>query len=320
MCSPDVVCVGLIVADHVSAPIEAFPPAGGLVTTPKLELTIGGCAANVAVDLARLNVPTAIVGRVGNDPLGGYVRDVLAESGVDSSQIVLSDTAQTSATLVVNVAGEDRRFIHAVGANAELTGAEVTDALIREAKVLYVGGFGLNAALSGERVAELFQRARAANVQTLLDVVVGDPAQVREMLVPALPWTDLFLPNVDEARALTGREDPREQIEAFLEAGAKTVVVTAGPAGVFLGNQEGTRLSVPAHQVEQIDGTGGGDAFAAGFMYGLLQEADPADCLQFGAAMGASCVQHPGATTGVFDESQLREFVMSHRLTVAVQA
>ncbi|MCA9054875.1 MAG: carbohydrate kinase family protein [Planctomycetaceae bacterium] len=63
----DVLCAGLIVADHVCAPIERFPPAGGLATTGRLELTIGGCAANVAVDLARLGLRVAIGGRVGND-------------------------------------------------------------------------------------------------------------------------------------------------------------------------------------------------------------------------------------------------------------
>lgn len=99
----DVICAGLIVADHVSAPIAALPPSGGLVTTDRLDLTIGGCGANTAADLARLGVKVALSGRVGRDALGGFVRDVLTAQGVLCNLVTVSPTAQTAATLIVNV-------------------------------------------------------------------------------------------------------------------------------------------------------------------------------------------------------------------------
>lgn len=312
--TPDVICVGLIVADHVCAPIRKIPAPGGLITTPSLELSIGGCAANVSTDLAKLNVPVSLIGCVGDDPFGRYVRQQLEENRVCCDHVIVSPTAQTSATMVVNVIGEDRRFIHAVGANKELTGNEVSDDLLAAAKIIYVGGFGLNPELSGENIRDLFERAHQLGVLTALDVVLDDVPACVEMLKIALPATDFFLPNSDEARLLTGHAEPTEQASSFIEQGAKSVVITSGPAGVLYKNSERAEVHLPAYQVEQVDGTGGGDAFVSGYIYGLLKAATPHMCLTYGSAMGASCVQRSGATTGVFNAEELEAFVAQHPL------
>jgi sugar/nucleoside kinase (ribokinase family) len=313
--SPDVWCLGLIVADHVAAPVPALPESGGLVCTPRTELTIGGCAANVAVNLAKLGMSAGIVGCVGDDVLGRFVHERLAHSGVDCRRLILSSTAQTATTLVVNVTGEDRRFIHAVGANAELTGRELNGADLERARMVYVGGFGLNPALSGEHVAALFAAARAAGVRTLLDVVVADASSLRPMLEPVLPVTDVFLPNSDEGRMITGLDAPRAQAEFFRHLGASTVIVTRGKRGSLV-LHAGECWEAPAHDVQEVDGTGGGDAFAAGFMYGLRRGADVPQSLQFAAALGASCVQSAGATTGTFTAPELEAFVRTHPLPI----
>lgn len=309
----DVLCVGLIVADHVAAPIAAIPPSGGLACTPRTELTIGGCAANVAVDLVKLGVSASVVGCVGDDVLGRYVSEELSSAGVNCSQIVVSPRTQTSTTLVVNVQGEDRRFIHVLGANGELTGTEIDPDVLKQSKIVYVGGFGLNAALSGENVALLFAQAREAGVRTVLDVVIGDPNTISDMLKPVLPVTDLFVPNTDEARVITGLDVPLEQAKTFQEQGAETVIVTCGGRGsVVLSPEECVR--VPIYEVEEVDGTGGGDAFASGLMYGLLAGKDLIDCVKDAAAMGASCVRATGATTGTFNAQELRDFIAAHAL------
>lgn len=310
----DVLCAGLIVADHVCAPIERIPAAGELELTDWISLTIGGCAANAAVDMAKLGLRAAVAGCVGDDVLGRHVAAELESQGVDCSQIVRLRTSQTATTMVVNVRGEDRRFIHAAGANTVFTGREIDRDLLGRVRAVYIGGFGLNPALSGEAVAALFRDARAAGVMTLLDVVIG-AIDVGPMLEPVLPLTDLFLPNEDEARVITGLSAPTDQARHFQEAGAQAVVITRGRNGALL--SEGDRmLEAPAHPVEQVDGTGGGDAFLAGIVYGLLHGHRLESCLQYGSAMGASCVQASGATTGVFNRQQLEEFVAAHPLPV----
>ena len=310
-----VLCAGLIVADHVSAPISSMPSAGSLVVAPGMELTIGGCAANTATDLAKIGVRVGIVGCIGADPLGNFVRQSLIGQGVDDRHLQVSTTQQTAATLVINVVGEDRRFIHAVGANAEFTGTDLSADDLRGVRVLCVGGFGLNPALSGENVADLFQRARAAGVMTVLDVVLNETEDVRQMFVPVLPWTDLFLPNRDESTQLLGETDPALQVQRFLQAGVSTVIITCGGDGLLAANQDGV-WQMPAHQVRQIDGTGGGDAFVAGYLLGVLENLPLPQRLAYGAALGASCVQSMGATTGVFDRPRLLKFVAEHPLPV----
>jgi sugar/nucleoside kinase (ribokinase family) len=269
----------------------------------------------VAVDLARLGLTACVAGRVGDDVLGRHVAAALAAEGVATDQVTYSTTAQTATTMVVNVRGEDRRFIHAAGANAEFTGAEVTPAAIRTSRALYVGGFGLNAALSGERVARLFRTARESGVLTILDVVCACD-DVAGMLRPVLPLTDLFLPNRDESEIITQRSSPVDQARWFRGQGVACAVVTCGKDGAVLADATQT-LRTGVYDVEQVDATGGGDAFVAGFLYGRLHGRSVVDCLKLGSALGASCVQSPGATTGVFRAAELEAFVAGRPFTAA---
>lgn len=311
----DCLAAGIVVADHVCAPVDRLPLPGELVTTSRLDLTIGGCAANVATDLAKIGLNVGIVGRVGDDIFGRFVREELAAADVDCRHLSCSSTAETSGTLIINTRGEDRRFIHSVGANAEFTGLEITPDLIRSARSLYVGGFCLIDTLTAENVADAFRIAREAGVPTLLDVVIPGPGDYLPMLEPVLPWTDIFLPNCDEGRTILGIEDPVEQSAAFRQLGASTVVVTCGNAGAILTCDASTFRS-GTYQVEFVDGTGGGDAFAAGYIHGLLASATPQECLKYGSALGASSVRSSGATTGVFSRDELESFVAAQSLDV----
>src|SRR3954468_8410739 len=105
MALPQVLSAGIIVADHLCAPITHLPAAGELVMTDQMLLTLGGCAANVAVDLVKMGVHTAVVGRVGGDVFGRVVADMLQGSGVQTDGLTVSPAADTSQTLIVNVRG-----------------------------------------------------------------------------------------------------------------------------------------------------------------------------------------------------------------------
>src|SRR5215813_7292311 len=102
MQSSAVLCAGINVADHVSSPISHLPKAGELVLADQLLLTIGGCAANVAVDLVKQGLSAAVVGRVGGDVFGRVVADMLAERQVDVSLLTTTPGVDTSQTLIVN--------------------------------------------------------------------------------------------------------------------------------------------------------------------------------------------------------------------------
>src|SRR5262245_15259819 len=287
---PEVLCCGIVVADHLCTPISHLPPAGELVLADRLILTIGGCAANTAVDLRKMEVRSAVVGRVGDDVFGRVVADMLRESGVDVSSVSARPGSDTSQTLIVNVAGQDRRFIHSFGANVDFRAADIPRALFGRAKVLYLGGYLIMPRLDPNELAGVFAAARATGMKTVLDVVTPGPADYLPQLDPVLPHVDVFLPNTDEARLIPGEEGPLEQAEFFRARGAKTVGITCGGSGSVLVDH-GHRLKAGAYPIGYVDGSGGGDAFAAGYMVGLLRGLGTVDCLRVASALGASCVR-----------------------------
>ncbi len=311
----DCLCAGVVVADFICDPIARMPVPGELMMTGRIALSLGGCASNVALDLAKLGRQASVVGRIGDDAPGVFVKHTLEAAGVETSHLRQMPDAPTSSSLIVNVRNEDRRFIHAFGANALIDGTEVNADLIRSARILYVGGFFLMPRLTADRLVPLFQLARELGVTTVLDVAIPDPGVCGNQLAQVLPWTDVFLPNTDEARLLTDLEDPIEQGQVFRELGAGTVVVTCGGEGAILLSAT-QRMRSKIFPVEFVDGTGSGDAFDAGYIHGLLSGHPAERCLEIGSALGASCVRGSGATTGVFNHQELDEFLATQRLEI----
>jgi sugar/nucleoside kinase (ribokinase family) len=311
----DILCAGIVVADHVSSPIPHLPAAGELVLADQLVLTIGGCAANVAVDLARLGVPAAVVGRVGGDVFGRVVADLLRERQVDVSALRVTPGVDTSQTLIVNVQGEDRRFIHTFGANGEFRAGDVPLDRLARCRILYLGGYLLMSRVVQEELIPVFAAARRAGARTVLDVVTPGPGDYLSRLDRLLPHVDVFLPNDHEARLITGETDPWKQAELFHRLGAKTAIVTRGERGaVLVSGRE--RLRAEVFAVPFVDGSGGGDAFAAGYVDGLLQGLDAEGCLRMASALGASCVRAIGTTTGTFTRPECDTFLREHSLRV----
>ena len=313
--SADVLCAGIVVADHVCTPISHLPAAGELVLAERLLLTIGGCAANVAVDLARMGLAPAVVGRVGGDVFGGVVADMLRGHRVDVSALQVSPGLDTSQTLIVNVVGQDRRFIHTFGANAAFRAADSPVDLVTRRRVRYLGGYLVMPQVDQDALAQVFAAARRAGARTVLDVVTPGPGDYLLRLERLLPQVDVFLPNNHEAELITGERDPLRQAEAFRRLGVGTAIITMGGEGTLLVGER-LRLRAGVYPVEFVDGSGGGDAFAAGYICGMLEGRGPEDCLRLASALGASCVRAVGTTTGVFTRAECEAFLGGHELPI----
>jgi sugar/nucleoside kinase (ribokinase family) len=311
----EVVCAGIVVSDHVCTPIDHLPAAGELVLADRIMLTLGGCAANVAVDLAKMEIASTVVGRVGGDIFGRIVAQLLQESGVDISALLTSSQADTSQTLIVNVQGQDRRFVHTFGANADFCPADIPLERVLAARVLYVGGYLIMPLVTQESLIPVFAAARKAGVRTVLDLVTPGPGDYLPQLEKLLPHVDVFLPNNHEAELITGEHDPLRQATLFHELGAGTSIVTRGGEGAVLVDDR-VRLRCGAYTVPCVDGSGGGDAFDAGYICGLLRGLGPEDCLRIASALGASCVRAVGTTTGVFTRKECEEFILGHPLRI----
>lgn len=313
----DCLSVGVLVADHMCAPIARMPKQGELVLTDRLLLTIGGCASNAAMDMARVGVDVNVVGCVGNDAFGQFIIDTLDAAGAGTRLIQKLDTVGTAATLIVNVAGEDRRFIHTLGANAKLTVADIPWDELKKSKVLYVGGYLLMTSLDQLELADVFRQARAAGVTTVLDVVLPGTGGYWEKLEKLLPHTDVFLPNTDEAALITGLDDPKAQATRFHEAGAGTVVITCGGDGTYLCTKD-LRIKAEIYRFPYVGGTGAGDAFDAGYIAGLLQGLAPLECLAWGNVLGGSCVRAISATESVFNRAEAEAYLKEHPLATTI--
>jgi sugar/nucleoside kinase (ribokinase family) len=311
----DVLCAGILVADHVCTPIDHLPAAGELILADRLLLTLGGCAANVAVGLAKMGVAASVAGRVGGDVFGRVVADMLRETRVDVSAVTVTPAVDTSQTLIVNVRGQDRRFIHTFGANAHFRAADIPADRAKRCKVLYLGGYLIMDRVTQEELAPVFAAARASGARTVLDVVTPGPGDYLPRLEKLLPHVDIFLPNDHEAMLITGETDPVRQAERFRALGVKTVIVTLGDRGAVLVG-DGVRLLSTTFPVDFVDGSGGGDAFAAGYIDGLLHGFDEAGCLKVASALGASCVRAIGTTTGVFTRAECDAFLLAHELRI----
>jgi sugar/nucleoside kinase (ribokinase family) len=312
-----VVSAGVLVADHLCTPIDHLPAAGELVKADELVLNIGGLAANVSVNLARLGVRAAVCGKVGDDVFGRYVAETLGRQGVDLSLLSVDPSHATSQTLIINVKGEDRRFIHSFGANEALAPADLDAVLALDPppRVLYLGGYLILSGLDPESVARRFDKARRRGILTVLDVACPGPSDYLARLEPVLPYTDVFLPNDDEAALILGETDPVAQADAFHALGARHVVITRGVHGA-VSVSDGLRVRLGTYPVEFVDGTGGGDAFDAGYIAGLVDGLDELARLRLASAVGGSCVRAVGTTAGVFNRAEADAYIAAHDLMI----
>ena len=309
---PPVVCAGIVVADVFVPPLERLPEAGELVTTDDFVVETGGCAANAALALARLGVRAAVVAKVGDDHFGAFVEDELSAAGLDVTGIRRVAGLGTSKTVIISVSGEDRRFIHTFGANAALCAADLVPALAAAPDVLYIGGFLVLPALRQDELAAQLRLARQAGTRVVFDVVApADRTLSLDDVAGVLPEVDYFVPNDDEAAALTGESDPRRQAERLLELGAGTVIVTLGERGLIAVSRDET-FELPAPHVDFVEPSGAGDAFAAGLVYGLLQGWPLRRLLEFASVIGASACTHLGCTAGLLTRAEADAILESH--------
>ncbi len=315
MSASPVVCAGVVVADHLCTPISHLPASGELVKADELVLNIGGCATNAAVVLAKLGIKASVCGKVGDDVFGRFVAETLHGYGLDTGTLAIDPTRATSQTLIVNVKGDDRRFIHSFGANAGLVAADLDAVLKTPPKILYLGGYLILPGLEPQALAERFAAARKAGVITVLDVAVPGPGDHLEKLRPVLAETDVFLPNTDEAAVILGEKDPIRQAHTFRELGARRVVITRGERGA-IAISDALQVQLETYPITFVDGSGGGDAFDAGYIAGLLEGRSELDCLKLASAIGASCVRAVGTTAGIFTREEAVAFMSQHDLKV----
>ncbi|MEM1586326.1 MAG: carbohydrate kinase family protein [Candidatus Bathyarchaeia archaeon] len=255
----------------------------------------GGSAANTAVGLARLGVKVGYVGKVAEDREGKLLLKSFIDEGVDVGGVVVSKSSR-SGTVIGFVDKKGNRALYLdPGVNNTLEYNEVNLGYVKGAKILHLTSF------AGETPFEA-QKNLLENLPRDIKVTL-DPGAIYARkglrgLRPIIKECYALLPNESEVRLLTGEDDYRRGAEILLEEGVKIVAVKLGDRGCYVTNGLESHLLEP-FKVEVVDTTGAGDAFCAGFIYGLLKGKSLKECGILGNFVASRCLIKMGARDGL---------------------
>jgi sugar/nucleoside kinase (ribokinase family) len=284
-CNPDLI----LAADNLE---PQFGQAERLVDMAAL--TIGGSGSIVACGAARLGLRTTLTGIVGADLFGKFMLQALADRGVDTGGIVVDSSVRTGVTVILD-RRSDRAILTFPGPIASLTAGAVRRELLQRARHVHVSSFFLQTALSPD-LPELFALAKQSGASTSIDPN-WDPAERWDSgLEAVLPYTDVFLPNAQEAMQIAGSSSSESAARALADQGP-IVAVKLGPEGALGVPPSGELIRVaPISGVDPVDTIGAGDSFDAGFLAGLLRSESIEQALSLGCACGGLSTQATGGT------------------------
>jgi sugar/nucleoside kinase (ribokinase family) len=308
-------CAGILVKDTFCGPLKALPAPGELVAIEAFKARAGGCAANVAIDLRKQSQIVELVGCIGQDAAGAYLVKELQAAQVDCHQLAYTAEYPTSETLILLVAGEDRRYLHSFGANQAFKVSDIHRDWIAALDLFYLGGLFAMPGLVADELIALLAFAREQKVITVVDVVLPTDFKGAAEIERLLPHVDWFLPNDAEAAALTGKADPLEAIRTFRSWGGRDIIVTLGDQGaVAVFGDECWRSH--AHPGQMVDPSGAGDAFASGLITGIAKGWAFSRSLQYASLLGASATWMVGTTDGVLTEAHAERIMAEERVSI----
>jgi sugar/nucleoside kinase (ribokinase family) len=238
-----------------------------------------------------------VVGKVGADPFGDFILQLLDERGVDRRGVLQDSAVSTSSTVVLVDSAGERTFLHLPGANGHLRREELDEDALFSGRALHVAGALVMPELDGSPTAGVLEEAKARGLTTSLDTV-WDATGRWDRILPSLPHLDLFVPSLSEGSAISGQPEPEAVASWLRERGVGTVALKLGADGCFVSSQAFEGF-VAAPEVEAIDGTGSGDAFAAGLLYGRLAGWPLEQAAALANAAGALATTAVGAVEGV---------------------
>lgn len=271
-----------------------IPPIGKQVIVKSFQIHGGGCATNLSLACAKLGAKVKLVGRVGDDIFGKFVLGELSREGVDIRDVVVSDDGKTGVTIAL-VKGAERSFLSCRGENAVFSERDIDIGKIN-ADLVHIPSFFLLEKLRSS-YAKLARRARASGAITSFDTG-WDPFGKwgkTKFLMNALKNFDVFLPNMDEARAIL--RDPCgtdvQLARKFLDLGINAVAIKKGEQGSFVADRSES-ARIPAFRAKVVDSTGAGDVFNAAFLVAYLGGNDIAAAGRFANAAAAISVTGAG--------------------------
>jgi 5-dehydro-2-deoxygluconokinase len=274
--------------------VDLYPEQSGvgLADVRSFAKSLGGTAGNVAVAGARLELRTAVLTGVGDDPFGGYVRSALREFAVDDALVATVPGTQTPVTFCELFPPDDfpLYFYRRPVAPDQCLAPEHLDlAAVRAARALWITGSALAVEPTRSAVFAALEERAGAEVWFDLDWRPGfwaDTDEAPALYARALSYATVAVGNREEAAVAVGSDDPETAAGLLLRRGVHTAIVKQGPAGALSRTPRGL-YSVPPFPVKVVNGLGAGDAFGGALCAGLLAGDPPEDVLRAANAAGA---------------------------------
>jgi len=258
------------------------------------EEACGGSAANTIVGLARLGCKVGFIGKVAGDREGNMLVEDFCREDVDTNGIVRAKHGRSGTVMgFVDKKGERALYVDP-GVNDTIEFTEINREYTFQASFLHLTSFIAEKSFQAQKkIVEMLP----ANVKPSLDP--GELyARKGDALEPIIKRTFVLMPNLSELELLTNTADYRKGAEILLRKGAKIVAVKLGSKGCYVTDgRESHRIEV--FKVKVVDTTGAGDAFCAGFLYGLISGKSLYECGRLGNFVASRCIMKIGARTGL---------------------
>ncbi len=255
----------------------------------------GGSAANTIVGLAKLGCTTGFIGKIAQDEEGKKLLQDFKEQKVDTTGIITDKKGRSGKAIgFVDKTGQRALYIDP-GVNDTINLHEVDQNYASQTQFLHLASFAGEKGLATQK--ELIAKL-PENVRVSLDPGIFYARLGLDLLEDIIRKTYVMLPNADELTLLTGETDYCRGAELLLEKGVKIVAVKLGERGCYVTDGTETRV-VPPHVTKVVDTTGAGDAFCAGFLFGLLKDKSLEKCGKIGNFVASKCIASLGARTGL---------------------
>jgi len=277
----------LYLVDHISC-VDEESYILGVIEVP------GGSAANTAVGLARLGIKTGYIGKVADDKEGSILLEAFKKEGVDVRGVVVSKEGRSGVVMgYVDLRGNRALYV-APGVNDDLHLSEIDFSYVSAAKIVHLTSFVGDKPFEAQKT--LVKSCR--NVKFSLDPGSLYARRGFNGLKDLIENCYVVLPNDKELKQITGLKDYAEGSKRLIDAGVSIVAVKLGSRGCYVtdGDEE---YRIKPFAVNVVDTTGAGDAFNAGFIYGLLRGKSIRECGILGNYVASRCISDRGARNGL---------------------
>lgn len=327
--------IGITVAGNILTDIvkriDCYPKVGMLANVTDISKSVGGCAPNTAIDLAKIDpsLPVSVIGKIGDDEYGRFVVSQLSRYGIDCGKISVSETKPTSFCDVMSQPSGERTFFHARGSNAEFCPDDIEVSDI-SGKILHIGYILLLDAFDAEDdqygtvMAHFLHDVQKKGIKTSIDVVSDSVADYKAKILPALKYCDYAIMNEFESTELSDLApydsdgsinigNIRKTMELMAESGVREkVIIHCKKAGFCLDVPSGKFTVSPSLNIDKslIKGSvGAGDAFCAGCLYGIYNNFDDKGILEFAAAAAACNLFAENSVDGMKSKTEIEKLI-----------